>query len=120
MRGLRVVFPEVGRAEVEDFAVPAVGPHQVLVRTEASLISAGTELTGYLNSRSPVLGHPYNPWTQTRNRLAFLELLQERLVGVDHLITHRVPPTDASKVYEMVRAGGSDWLGIVFEWDKSS
>src|SRR5690242_16547223 len=51
MRGRRVVIPEPGRAEVEDFDVPAIGPQQVLIRTEVSLISAGTELTGYLNSR---------------------------------------------------------------------
>ncbi|HEX5414228.1 MAG TPA: zinc-binding alcohol dehydrogenase [Chloroflexota bacterium] len=80
------------------------------------------ELTiiGAWQPRSPVVGHPYNPWTQSRNRLAFLELLRERLVRVDHLITHRVPPTDAGKVYEMIRAGGSDWLGIVFDWETLS
>ena len=48
MRGRRVVFPEQGRVAVEEFEVPAIGEHQVLVRTEVSLVSAGTELTTLL------------------------------------------------------------------------
>ena len=42
---VRVVFPERGRVELEEFDIPEVGPAQVVVRTRWSLISSGTERT---------------------------------------------------------------------------
>src|SRR5881227_2276281 len=51
MQGTRVVFPERGRVEVEDFSVGPVGSHQALSRSEVSAISAGTELTTLLGGR---------------------------------------------------------------------
>ena len=36
---------------LETVALPPLGPHDVLVRTEVSLISAGTELTNLLGDR---------------------------------------------------------------------
>src|ERR1035437_1784303 len=50
MRGTRVVFPEPGQVDVESFDVPHIGPSQILIRTEVSLISAGTELTVLLGA----------------------------------------------------------------------
>ena len=38
-----LVAPELGRIEVGQAAVPAIGPSQVLVRTMVSGVSAGTE-----------------------------------------------------------------------------
>jgi 2-desacetyl-2-hydroxyethyl bacteriochlorophyllide A dehydrogenase len=43
--GTRVVFPERGRIELEEFDVPDPGPAQVVVRARFSLISSGTERT---------------------------------------------------------------------------
>jgi 2-desacetyl-2-hydroxyethyl bacteriochlorophyllide A dehydrogenase len=76
------------------------------------------ELTiiGAWQPRSPLVGHAYFPWTQSRNRLAFLELVRDRAVRVSHLITHRPRPEQAPDVYAMIRAGGADWLGVVYQW----
>ncbi|HEV8637321.1 MAG TPA: zinc-binding alcohol dehydrogenase [Chloroflexota bacterium] len=76
------------------------------------------ELTiiGAHQPKAPLVGHPYFSWTQSRNRLAFLELLRDGLVRVDHLITHRVAPQEAPRVYEMIRDGGANWLGVLFAW----
>lgn len=38
-----LIAPELGRLEVGEAGVPAIGPHQVLVRTVVSGVSAGTE-----------------------------------------------------------------------------
>ncbi len=43
MRGLRVVWPEKGRVELEEFDVPSPSAGQVLVRALYTLVSAGTE-----------------------------------------------------------------------------
>ncbi len=47
MQGIRAVMPEPYSVVVESYEVPAPGPGQVLVATEASGISPGTELAIY-------------------------------------------------------------------------
>src|SRR5688572_5122091 len=47
VRGRRLVIRAGGRVEVEDFALPAPGPRQLLVRVARSQVSAGTEVNGY-------------------------------------------------------------------------
>jgi len=57
----RIVFTGPGTAEVEEFALPEPGEHQLLVRSECSLISAGTELTVLLGQLSVHQGFPAYP-----------------------------------------------------------
>lgn len=45
MEGFRVVFPEPMRVEIQRFEVEEPGEEEVLIETEATLISIGTELT---------------------------------------------------------------------------
>jgi len=59
--GHRTVFTGPGSAEVEEFPVPEPGEHQVLVRTERSLLSSGTELTVLLGQLSTHRGFPSYP-----------------------------------------------------------
>jgi 2-desacetyl-2-hydroxyethyl bacteriochlorophyllide A dehydrogenase len=46
MKGIRVVFLAPLQVELEEYAVGEPGPGQVLLKTEKTLISTGTELTG--------------------------------------------------------------------------
>lgn len=39
-------------------------------------------------------------------------------VRIDHLITHTAPFTAAREIFAMIQRGGTDWLGVVFAWDK--
>lgn len=59
--GRRIVFRDRGRVVVEGFTVPAPGPSEVLVRTECSAVSAGTELTGLLGVSPRFTGYPLYP-----------------------------------------------------------
>jgi len=43
MKGNRVVWPERAKVAIETFEIPAVGDNEVLVETECTLISPGTE-----------------------------------------------------------------------------
>jgi 2-desacetyl-2-hydroxyethyl bacteriochlorophyllide A dehydrogenase len=47
MQGVRAVMPEPYKIVVEEYEMPAPGPGQVLIATEASGISPGTELAVY-------------------------------------------------------------------------
>ncbi|NPV07740.1 MAG: zinc-binding dehydrogenase [Anaerolineae bacterium] len=59
--GHRIVFTGPGVAEVEEFVLPEPGPQQALVRTEHTLISAGTEITRYLGELPTHPGYPVYP-----------------------------------------------------------
>ena len=73
-------------------------------------------IIGVLQPRSPMIAHPYYPWTQERNRAEILDLLARQAIRVDHLITHRMAPEEAPETYDMIARGGADWLGVVFVW----
>jgi NADPH:quinone reductase-like Zn-dependent oxidoreductase len=61
--GQRIVFPNRGEVAIEPFELPEPGPHQVLVRTVRTAISAGTELTRLLgaNPRDASQAFPASP-----------------------------------------------------------
>jgi 2-desacetyl-2-hydroxyethyl bacteriochlorophyllide A dehydrogenase len=48
MKGKRIVWPAAGRTEVEEFDVPAPPADSVLLQTEYSVLSAGTEKAWFL------------------------------------------------------------------------
>lgn len=49
MKGQRIAFVSKGRAELEEFTVPAAEPGKVLLKTECTLISPGTERANLLD-----------------------------------------------------------------------
>lgn len=90
-----------GKVEIDLF-------HELQIR-ELSII-------GVFQPAAPIDAHPYNPWTQTRNRAAFLDLLAASDLQVEHLISSTPSFRDAPAVYEAIQQGSADWLGIVFDW----
>ncbi len=62
MQGYRVVFTGKEQAGLERFDVPALGPGQVRIKTEFSLISIGTESTCFLRRFAP--GTHFDRWVQ--------------------------------------------------------
>lgn len=90
-----------GKVEVDLF-------HELQLR-EISII-------GVFQPAAPTVAHPYNPWTQERNRVEFLKLLADGSVRVEHLISAAPAWGEAKDVYEMIRQGPGEWLGIVFDW----
>lgn len=73
-------------------------------------------LMGVYQPLTPTEATPHTPWTQQRHRQLYLKMLQDGALNVAHLITHIVPPTEATATYAMLAAGGEDSLGILFDW----
>lgn len=90
-----------GKVEIDLF-------HELQLR-EISII-------GVFQPAAPTTAHPYNPWTQSRNRAVFLDRLAAGDLRVDHLISSRPSFSEAPAVYRAIQAGPADWLGIVFDW----
>jgi threonine dehydrogenase-like Zn-dependent dehydrogenase len=76
------------------------------------------QIIGCFQPAAPLTAHHTFPWTQQRNRHVFMQMTAAGQVRLDHLITHTVPLTDAPETFAMVKRGGSDWLGLVFTWDR--
>src|SRR5260370_28909176 len=59
--GTRVCWPEQGRAELEPFSVRGPKAGEVLIRTEVTLISPGTERAFFLGLPNAEAGFPGYP-----------------------------------------------------------
>lgn len=61
MKGKRVVWPQRGQVEIEEFDIPEVRENQVLTKTIVSLISPGTERAFLLGLPNAVSSYPQRP-----------------------------------------------------------
>ncbi len=61
LEGTRVCWPEPGRIILEPFTLPEPEPGQVIVQTEVTLISPGTERAFFLGLPNAQHGYPYYP-----------------------------------------------------------
>lgn len=66
--------------------------------------------------KCPVVKTPYFPWTQQYNRRQILKMISDGRLKVQPLITHRLPFTDASLAYQLLRQEGKRMLGVVLEY----
>ena len=73
-------------------------------------------LMGVFQPLTPTEATPQTPWTQQRHRQLYLEMLSTGAVKVAHLITHVVPPTQATAIYAMLAESGENSLGVLFDW----
>jgi 2-desacetyl-2-hydroxyethyl bacteriochlorophyllide A dehydrogenase len=80
-----------------------------IVRRELSIIGAH-------QPKSPREPNPYYPWTQSMNRLATMEMIRDGRLKVDHLISHRIKPADATAVYERLVQRDRSFVGVLIDW----
>lgn len=62
----------------------------------------------------------YVRWTQERNRIEFLRLLDRRLVRVEPLISHRFALEDAAAAYDLLRTEPQLAIGVLFDYERPS
>jgi 2-desacetyl-2-hydroxyethyl bacteriochlorophyllide A dehydrogenase len=77
MKATQAVLVEPSRVEVREVELPAPGPNQILVQTEASAVSAGTELAVYTGTHQwlqdpnlPDWKFPFKPGYSAAGRVA--------------------------------------------------
>ena len=100
-------------------------PRQPFYIRELSLIISMSYGPGRYDPDYEEHGHdyplPYVRWTEKRNIESFLELVGEKRIDVDSLISHRFPIEQAEQAYQLI-SGGSDqpYLGVVLKYDPES
>ena len=83
--------------------------HAEFIRRELSLLAA-------FQPFCPVEDNIYWRWTQQENRRLVLEMLASGELQVEKILTHRFAADEAPQVYERIREGDRDMLGVLLEW----
>jgi threonine dehydrogenase-like Zn-dependent dehydrogenase len=66
--------------------------------------------------RCPTSENIYWQWTQQANRQFLLELMAAGKLRLDDLISHRYTASQAPQVYESIREGSTEGMGILLDW----
>lgn len=85
--GARVVFPTVGAASLERFFSLGPGPGDVLVRTERSLVSPGTERAIFLDAANAGGRFPMTPGYSAVGRILAVGSQVSGLAAGDRVVT---------------------------------
>lgn len=59
----------------------------------------------------------YVRWTERRNMEAFLELVSEKKINLEKLITHEFPVEDAAKAYNLIMSKKKPYIGILLKYN---
>lgn len=60
--------------------------------------------------------YAYVRWTENRNMQAFLNLLAEQRIDVEHLMTHVFPFSAAEKAYDLILKNKVPFLGVLLQY----
>jgi 2-desacetyl-2-hydroxyethyl bacteriochlorophyllide A dehydrogenase len=81
--------------------------------------SKGVSVIGaHANTTAPA-ANPYYRWTQHEQRRLALELMRQRRLHTDGLVSHRVAADDALSVWDALMTRQQDYLGAIIVWDES-
>lgn len=73
-------------------------------------------LIGCHQPKCPTSETVYFPWTQQYNRRQILRMISDGRLDVEKLITHKLPYTEISEAYRLLRDEKDKSLGIVLDW----
>ena len=59
----------------------------------------------------------YVRWTENRNMMAYIELLQQKMINIEPLITHTFEFEKATSAYDMIMDGSEPFIGILLKYD---
>ncbi|MFN2497980.1 MAG: bi-domain-containing oxidoreductase [Pyrinomonadaceae bacterium] len=115
---------EISRAKGRVVAVGLVGldvPRQSFYERELSLKISMSYGPGRYDPEYEERGHDYPfgyvRWTEQRNIEAFLDLVAEKRIDVEQLISHRFPISEAGRAYELISGSTEPYLGVVLTYD---
>src|SRR5438552_10387909 len=80
MQGIQLVVPGPNQVRVEEYEIGEPGPTQIRVRTEVSLVSAGTELAIYTGIHQG-LTNPETRWPKYPQPMGYMAVTRVEQVG---------------------------------------
>jgi 2-desacetyl-2-hydroxyethyl bacteriochlorophyllide A dehydrogenase len=79
--------------------------------------SKGVSVIGAHANTTAAVANPYYRWTLAEQRRLALELMRQKRLHVDGLVTHRVEAADALPVWDDLTTHQQDFLGVVVLWN---
>jgi 2-desacetyl-2-hydroxyethyl bacteriochlorophyllide A dehydrogenase len=73
-------------------------------------------IIGTHNFSHPAVATPDNPWTVPRHNELFFDLIRDKTISIERLITKRVSYQDAPQTYAGLLLDISREMGVLFEW----
>ena len=93
-------------------------PHATFsLRLYDHIHSKGLQVLGAHGSVLPAEAQIADRWTDAEQRRFFMQLLAEKRIDVNPLISHRVPFTRAAQMYQGLKEDPRHYLGVVFYWN---
>ena len=114
MKGKRWTVTREREVVFEEFDVPNPGPGEMLIQTEASIISAGTELAIFTGIHQG-LTNPQAKWPKYPQPMGYMACGRVVETGVDAAfeVGQRILTSSGHASYSLIRAGGIEghaWL----------
>lgn len=81
-----------------------------------SVLSNSLAILAVHSNMRPEHASPFNQWTDTEMTALFFDYLQQGRMHVADLVTHRVLPHDAPRVYTELLRDRSSAIGVLFDW----
>jgi threonine dehydrogenase-like Zn-dependent dehydrogenase len=85
-------------------------------RLTPDIVLKGLKIIGAHDSNPPPLSSDHAHWSHREMTNLFFTYLQRQDIQVADLITHRYPPQEASRAYDMLRTDRASAMGVVFDW----
>jgi 2-desacetyl-2-hydroxyethyl bacteriochlorophyllide A dehydrogenase len=76
-------------------------------------------IIGAHNASHPPAATLLTPWSRPRHAELFFDLVLAGELDVRHLISHRIPHTEAPEVYRMLLEDRSQAMGVVIHWPQA-
>lgn len=113
--GHHAAFPLAQKLVRDLGTVVVVGdsPHPSRQHLTHDLLVRGLKVRGSFNEKLPL---EHSLWTFPRQAQLFLTYLQRGQMRVNDLVTHRLRPADAPRVYADLRADRGETMGVIFDW----
>ncbi|BBH19156.1 hypothetical protein Back11_05010 [Paenibacillus baekrokdamisoli] len=93
-------------------------PHSATPNFDFHDLCNGPSITiiGAHNSSHPQHETDDNPWTKSRHAELFFDLVGDKMLDVEPLISHRDIYTNAASLYQMLLTDRSAAMGVVLKW----
>jgi 2-desacetyl-2-hydroxyethyl bacteriochlorophyllide A dehydrogenase len=81
------------------------------------IVSNSVAILGVHVSSATPHATDYNPWTSAEMASLFFEFLAQGRMNVARLVSHRLSPKEAPRLYERLNKERSSFMGVILDWE---
>ena len=78
--------------------------------------SKGVSLIGAHANTTAAVPNAYHPWTVAQHRRFAMEMMRQKRLHTEGLISHTVPSSEALPVWDALMTNQQDYMGVIIDW----